>query len=277
MDPIYPVPSNRIRAAETASAAEHDSGIVVNAGLIAAYDGAAGAAPRVVEIAPAAVGDFIERLASKTYELARSQGGQIPYTAIRELTENFIHAGFAEPVISILNSGSTIRFADQGPGISDKQKVKLPGYTSATRDMKNYIRGVGSGLPIVDDFLRLHGGSLSIEDNVNSGTVITISSRAMTPQAANTNTHIHAQYPESDQSFSTKMVNARQMKALAFLVDSGSAGPTALARELDISIATAHRDLELLESKKMVETLPDKSRCITDLGFSTLNDGLGNV
>ena len=36
---------------------------------------------------------------------------------IREIVENFVHAHFAEPIISILDGGDTIRFADQGPGI----------------------------------------------------------------------------------------------------------------------------------------------------------------
>ena len=42
---------------------------------------------------------------------------------IREIVENFIHAHFVEPIISILDGGNTIRFADQGPGIEDKERA----------------------------------------------------------------------------------------------------------------------------------------------------------
>ena len=84
-------------------------------------------------------------MTARVHELAHSEGGAIPYTVIREVAENFIHADFAEPVVSILDSGSTIRFADQGPGIADKDRAVLPGFTTADGDMKRHIRGVGSG------------------------------------------------------------------------------------------------------------------------------------
>ena len=45
--------------------------------------------------------------------------------------------------------------------------------------MKDVIRGVGSGLPIVRDFLSVTGGSLSIEDNLGGGSVVTVVLRAL--------------------------------------------------------------------------------------------------
>ena len=144
---------------------------------IAQYDDLR-SAPRVTEIQPAATAEFIENLASKIYEQARAAGGTIPYTVVREVTENFIHARFAEVIVSILDSGNTIRFADQGPGIHQKEKAQLPGFTSAVEPMKRYIRGVGSGLPIVKEYLDLSRGTISIEDNLGTGAVVTIS---MTP------------------------------------------------------------------------------------------------
>ncbi len=143
---------------------------------VAVYE-AAGAAPRVEDIEPAPVGEFIESFTTRVYELAREQGGSVPYTAIREVTENFIHANFAEPVVSVLDGGATIRFADQGPGISDKERAVMPGFTTASGDMKCFIRGVGSGLPIVRDYLSVSGGSLIIEDNLGGGSVVTLYSR----------------------------------------------------------------------------------------------------
>ena len=41
--------------------------------------------------------------------------------------------------------------------------------------MKKYIRGVGSGLPYAQQYMEDHGGTLTIEDNINCGTIVTIS------------------------------------------------------------------------------------------------------
>lgn len=140
---------------------------------IAVYDDLL-SAPRVVDIPPSDVATYIEAIASNTYELASSQGGTIPYTVIREVSENFIHAQFKEITVSIMNRGCTIRFADQGPGIDNKDRAQMPGFSSASKEMKEYIRGVGSGLPIVKEYLKFSNGRLVIEDNIKDGTVITI-------------------------------------------------------------------------------------------------------
>ena len=131
--------------------------------------------PQIIDIKPTGIKKYIGSIAAKTYELASGQGGQIPYTVILQVTENFIHANFSEPCISIMDKGNTIRFADQGPGIEDKEKAQLPGFTSATQEMRQYINGVGSGLPIVKEYLKFSNGQLIIEDNISAGTVITIS------------------------------------------------------------------------------------------------------
>lgn len=144
---------------------------------IALYDDLR-SAPRVTEIHPAPTAEFIESLASKIYEQAKSAGGTIPYTVIREVSENFIHARFAEATVSILDNGNTIRFADQGPGIPYKDQAQIPGFTSAIEPMKHYIRGVGSGLPIVKEYLDFSHGTITIEDNLGTGAVVTISLQA---------------------------------------------------------------------------------------------------
>ena len=41
--------------------------------------------------------------------------------------------------------------------------------------MKDIVRGVGSGLPIVKDSMRSVGGHILIEDNLKNGCVITLS------------------------------------------------------------------------------------------------------
>lgn len=151
-----------------------DYAMVKTIARIAIYDDFL-SAPRVVSIEPADTGQFIENISSRTYELASSCGGSIPYTVIREVAENFIHAQFQNIIVSIFDKGNTIRFADQGPGIENKRKALEPGFTSAIEPMKKYIRGVGSGLPIVREWLSLSNGTISIDDNLTSGAVITIS------------------------------------------------------------------------------------------------------
>ena len=141
---------------------------------IAIYDSLK-TAPRVIQVQGGPTHEYIEHIASLTYKNAKEQGGMIPYTVIREVSENFIHAEFCEVVVSIFDQGNTIRFADQGPGIKNKNLVQEPGFSSAIEPMKRYIRGVGSGLPIVKDYLETSHGRIEIEDNVNQGSVVTIS------------------------------------------------------------------------------------------------------
>ena len=151
-----------------------DFAFVNSPARIALYDDML-SSPRIIDVKPAETGEFIGKLSAEIYNQAQQLGGSIPYTIISQVAENFIHASFKEMVISIFDSGNTIRFTDQGPGIADKLKAQQPGYSSATREMKAYINGVGSGLPIVREYLDTKHGTIHIEDNMNSGAVVTIS------------------------------------------------------------------------------------------------------
>lgn len=131
--------------------------------------------PRVVVIEPTEVRPYLEEVTNTVYRCMKEQGGAISLMVIREIVENFIHAHFMEPIISILDGGQTIRFADQGPGIADKERAFEFGVTSADRDMKRYIRGTGAGFPMVQQYLEAAGGAVSIEDNLGAGTVVTVS------------------------------------------------------------------------------------------------------
>ena len=140
---------------------------------IAVYDDLL-SSPRIIDIEPNETKEFIYSLATEIYNQARDAGGSIPYTIITQVVENYIHARFSEMVVSIFDHGNTIRFTDQGPGIKDKEKAQQPGYSSATREMKQYINGVGSGLPIVKEYLETKHGKIYLEDNLDSGAVVTI-------------------------------------------------------------------------------------------------------
>lgn len=148
--------------------------VVSNPARIAVFDDPA-AAPRVVVVQPKDIRTYLEEVTATVTRLAKEQGGRISFTVIREVVENLVHAYFIEPTISILDGGNTIRFSDQGPGISEKSRALEYGTTSATEEMKRYIRGVGSGLPYAQQYMEDHGGTLTIEDNIHSGTIVTIS------------------------------------------------------------------------------------------------------
>ncbi|MHB1346050.1 MAG: ATP-binding protein [Candidatus Humimicrobiaceae bacterium] len=138
---------------------------------IAVYDNLT-SVPRIIDLKHDSVNDFIDITTEKIYKISHDQGGKIPYTIIREIVENLIHAEFSEVIITIINNGNQIMITDQGPGISDIDKAMLPGFTSATREMKKFIRGVGSGLPIVKETIRFSGGTIDIKNNMDKGTVV---------------------------------------------------------------------------------------------------------
>ena len=174
---------------------------------IAVYDDAA-AAPRVVMVEPKDVRSFLEEITATVNRLSHEQGGTIPFMVIREIVENFIHAYFKAPTITILDGGNTIRFSDQGPGIKQKDLALEYGTSSATEEMKHYIRGVGSGLPYAQQYMVDKGGSLDIEDNLGGGTVVTISTHPReeppAPQAPMVGTYgqpYQQQWPQQPQPF----------------------------------------------------------------------------
>ncbi len=159
---------------EDANGSAAEPSVVRHPARIAVYDDAS-AAPRVVVVEPKDVRAYLEEITLQVSQLAQGQGGSIPFMVIREIVENFIHAYFMEPTISILNHGNTIRFSDQGPGIREKERALQYGTTSATEEMRRYIRGVGSGLPYAQQYMLDKGGRLEIEDNIAGGTIVTIS------------------------------------------------------------------------------------------------------
>ena len=146
------------------------------AARIAVYDDKS-AAPRVVLVEPKDIRSYLDEIAATVNQLAHEQGGKIPFMVMREIVENFIHARFVAPTISIMDNGNTIRFSDQGPGIKEKNRALEFGTSSATEEMKSFIRGVGFGLPYAQQYMVEKGGSLTLEDNISGGTIVTLSTR----------------------------------------------------------------------------------------------------
>jgi DNA-binding transcriptional ArsR family regulator len=232
---------------------------------IAVYDSLA-AAPRVEDVAATDSRDFIEQVARQSYHAARDQGGVIPYTLIREIVENFIHARFAEVVVSIMDNGNTIRFSDQGPGIPDKERCFEPGFSTATSSMKRVIRGVGSGLPIVREYLSVSEGAISVEDNLGRGTVVTLRVDSPRPEPP-------APDPEPEEALPVKQrLTLRQKQVLSLVMELGSVGPSAVSTELKVSPSTAYRDLASLEEAGLVITDEAGKRELTEEGIRLLDD-----
>lgn len=209
---------------------------------IAVYDDAA-AAPRVVVIDPTDVRSYLEEITSEVYRLAREQGGSIPFMVIREIVENFVHAYFTAPTISILDEGNTIRFSDQGPGIKEKDRALEYGTTSANEEMKQFIRGVGSGLPYVNQYMIDKGGSLTIEDNISKGVIVTISTASKELLKA----------PVEEKPNSQTTEAGRSGLILDYLKTHPQVGPTDLCRTYGFSIPTWSRELSNLESKGILK------------------------
>ncbi len=263
MKRFFEVEDERAGMVEITSLGEAASAPGRQAGArIAVYDGLI-AAPRVEELLADDLAAAIEQLASRTYNLAYERGGSIPFTIIREVSENLIHAGFREVVVTILDNGATIRFADQGPGIPDKEKVFLPGFSTATAGMKRIIRGVGSGLPIVRETLAFAGGTIEIDDNLGSGTVVTL--RAAAPD-------IHE---DPIPTIDVPRLSDRQKHTLSIILEQGAVGPSALSRELDVGLATAHRDLAFLEDAGLIVGDQTGKRTLTDHGIACLERVFG--
>lgn len=238
------------------------------AARVAVYD-ALSAAPRVEDVQEGSPRALIDTLSELVYELAHKAGGAAPYTVIREVVENLIHADFREIVVSILDGGNTLRFADQGPGIPDKDRALRPGFSTATVVMKDFIRGVGSGLPIVSEFLNHNGGRLEIEDNLGRGTVVTLVLRPeqqtdVTPSA------VELPAPGSDLDDSMPTLSLRQKKVLSLVLELGEVGPTLVSKELAVGLSTAYRDLASLEEYGLIDGDETGKRVLTAKGSAYL-------
>ena len=242
-------------------------------------------APRITEIAPTSTAEFIENLTTTIYSQAQAAGGTIPYTVIREVSENFIHAQFKEIVVSIFEHGNTIRFSDQGPGINQKEKAQQPGFSSATDPMKKYIRGVGSGLPLVKEYLSFSHGRITIEDNLNTGAVITISvlpeeevqepvrTTPATSTPAAQSTPVASEPPRPRKAM--PHLNDREKEVMILLSERRSMRLSDIANELSLSLSTTHRTLDHLEKSELVYE-NNKIRYISEYGDEVVEDLLYN-
>ena len=177
--------------------------------------------PRVIAVEEQDLPALVASLAEKTSHYCREQGGQVPYSVIQELIENLLHAYFRDVVITILDSGQTIRISDHGPGVDDKERAFQPGFTTATAEQRRIIRGVGSGLPLARESLQFLRGILTVEDNLGGGAVFTIKMPSAPQPTA------------PPRGVPDVRLTNRQTKILVLLMELGSAGPRRSAGSWD--------------------------------------------
>jgi len=253
---------------------------------IAVYDNMR-SIPRIIDLSFNNINNFINETSQKTYNLSHEIGGKIPYTIIREIIENLIHADFKEVVITVLDSGNHIIVTDQGPGIEDKEKAFLPGYTSATSKMKEYIRGVGSGFPIVKETITFSGGSIDVKDNIRKGTVISLKLGSLdkNDQMKDTEIKLPPVVIEDDKKiltdsidkFNNKILSDRQKKILFVILELEEAGPSTIASELGFSLSTSYRELIYLEKNKLLISSGSGKRKLSKKGINYLEYYSNNI
>ena len=247
-----------------------DFSFVYTPARIAVYDDFL-SEPRITTIPPAPTTDFIGSLAAAVYQQAQAAGGNIAYSVILQVTENFIHARFSEMVVSIYNKGKTIRFSDQGPGFRNKELALQPGFSSATQPMKQYIKGVGSGLPTVKEWLQVanNGGRITIEDNLNGGAVVTLTvgeEQKTTPSTT----------PKKPSLYLPNMTE-KEKEYLLLLYREGPLGITDFTRLTGIAKGTVSSGLAKLQEMRLVDYEPGtKRRMLTELGEEAAKSLLNN-
>ena len=262
------------------------------AARIAVYDDKA-AAPRVVLVEPKDVRSYLDEIAATVNQLAHEQGGKIPFMVMREIVENFIHARFVAPTISIMDNGNTIRFSDQGPGIKEKNRALEFGTSSATEEMKSFIRGVGFGLPYAQQYMVEKGGSLTLEDNISGGTIVTLSTRRSKdahiqtlptqeeaeelPVNQNQQTVSHAPQAVSHQIAAqpaTQLPNLvltdRAKQVLQYLSEHEWVGATELTSAFGLSTPTWSRELKSLVNIGIIGKVGQKYK-LTTIGETLLS------
>ncbi len=252
--------------------AGESSSASVGPARIAVYDDLT-SSPRVIDVDSPDHASFIDELSARTYELVRQQGGRLPYSVIREVAENLIHARFREVVVSILDEGATVRFSDAGPGIKDKARAFEPGYSTADEEMKRIIRGVGSGLPIARESLSFSGGQVSVDDNLEHGTVVTLRLDPDTtgaPEDASSPERPEAERPSAPAGAE---LTTRQKQVLSLALELGDLGPSVVSTELGVAVSTAYRDLARLGEMGLVVSGGGGKRRLSEQALSMI-DGL---
>jgi anti-sigma regulatory factor (Ser/Thr protein kinase)/DNA-binding transcriptional ArsR family regulator len=227
-----------------------------------------GGEPEITEVSAANPGSAAQKFSRFVSEKVREAGGKVPEESIREVVENLIHAGYRGVVISVLEEGNIVRVSDKGPGVENKSRAMEFGFSGATPEALREIRGVGAGLGIARAAAEKTGGTVTIEDNIGGGTVVTISmpgDGSVTEEEREPADQPPPQrrYPDGVPRMN---ISERQQKVLITVLECGEVGPSTVADRLEISVSTAYRDLSVLEEHGLVMADESGKRLISPLG-----------
>jgi DNA-binding transcriptional ArsR family regulator len=230
---------------------------------IAVYPGRG--TPEIIEVSASNPGSATRKFTRFVSEKVREAGGRVPEESIREVVENLIHAGYRGAIISVFDDGNVVRVSDKGPGVENKSRAMEFGFSGAAPGALGEIRGVGAGLGIARAAAEKVGGTLTIEDNIGGGTVVTISvagDEAVVEEEA-APPPPQRRYPDGVPRMN---ISERQQKALITVLECGEVGPSTVADRLEISVSTAYRDLSVLEEHGLVMADESGKRLISPLG-----------
>jgi len=224
--------------------------------------------PEVSEVAAASPRAATTKFTRLVAEKVEEAEGRVPEKAVREVVENLIHAEYRGVVVSIFDGGNTVRISDRGSGIRQKGQAVEFGFSGASPEALEEIRGVGAGLGIARTAVERSGGTLLVEDNIGGGAVVTISVPAG-GEDAKTDAPVVGEAPPTRKypdAVPRMNISERQQKALITVLECGEVGPSTVADWLEISVSTAYRDLSVLEEHGLVSTDESGKRVISPLG-----------
>ncbi len=225
--------------------------------------------PEVIEAAASSPSSATAKFTRLVSEKIEAVEGQAPERAVREVVENLIHAEYRGVVVSIFDHGNTVRISDRGLGIRNKDRAVEFGFSGATPEALAQIRGVGAGLGIARIAAEEAGGTISVEDNIGGGAVVTISvpadgeSKKSGAPVTREPAPARRRYPDAVPRMN---ISERQQQALITVLECGEVGPSTVADRLEISVSTAYRDLSVLEEHGLVLTEESGKRVISPLG-----------
>ena len=233
--------------------------------------------PKVEEVQGTGPQELMHRLCTATAQVIRDQGGSLPQPAVTALIENLVHARFQCPTVSILDGGRTLRVADRGPGISDKQLALEPGYSSAGDSERKIIAGVGAGLAVAARMAEDGGGRLEINDNLGGGTVVTLTfagtikdgrSALSEPLLTGLGQLRRPAPPDGPSELSD---NGKRI--LLLLAELGGSGLVTICDELRISPAAARSELDSLRRLGLLDPANLEQIILSPAGLGYL-DGI---
>jgi hypothetical protein len=234
--------------------------------------------PKVEEVQGTGPEELIHRLCTATERVIREQGAILPQPAVKALIENLVHARFQSPTVSVLDGGRTIRVADRGPGIADKEHAVEPGYSSAGEAERRIIAGVGAGLAVAARQAAEAGGRLDIRDNLGGGTVATLEfvgtgrdvrSVIAQPQLAS----LGLSYTAPTATDRPSELSDNGKRVLLLLAELGVSELTTICDELRIPAAAARLELDSLRRLGLLDPADQAKLALTPAGLSYL-DGI---